>query len=73
MKDLRKRNKMLYSISKKSVSRLEMKISRRSRLSLLRSATILAANFPETNHIMTPIYPEILTEINIDSLMDVWI
>ena len=69
LKSLRKKNKILYRIAKKSGSRRELKISRRSRLSLLRSATIISATLSSTNTIPNYPYPVIVHDMKIDSLL----
>ena len=64
LKDLKKQNRILYSIAKKSSSRRELKISRISRLRLPRSTYILAATVTEVNRIMISPSLLIVTENN---------
>ena len=63
-KYLKKQNKMIYSIAKKSGLLHELKISMRSGLRIPGSAGIIAANLSEINWI--PIFPylEIDTKMN---------
>ena len=61
----------IYSIAKKSSSRHELKISRRSGIILPRIATIIAATLPAKNPILNPPYGAKATLTKKDSLMGI--
>ena len=71
LKALKKQNKILYSISKKSGLRRELKDIKISRPRLPRSAATLAATLPAVTWFLIPLYPVIVTEMKRGILMNV--
>ena len=72
LKYIKKQNKILFSIAKKSGLCLELKNIKNimGGGGLPRSSAALAATLPVTIRTLIPHYPEIATEVHIDSLLD---
>ena len=66
LKDLKKQNKIIYSIAKKSGSHCKIKNIKKIRSSALSAATLPATNWTPITH-----YPSIATEMSIYGLLDV--